>query len=35
MGYRNVVVDGQRTVVVDPKIAPLIVEAFRLAALPK
>jgi site-specific DNA recombinase len=32
LGYRNVVVDGQRTVAVDPAIAPLIVDAFRMAA---
>jgi hypothetical protein len=31
-GYLNVVVDGQRTVEVDPELAPLIVEAFRMAA---
>jgi site-specific DNA recombinase len=32
IGYRNVVVGTRRTVEVDPSTAPLIVEAFRMAA---
>jgi site-specific DNA recombinase len=32
LGYRNVVVGDRRTVEVDPVMAPLVVEAFRLAA---
>jgi site-specific DNA recombinase len=32
LGYQNVVVGTQRTVEVDPSSAPLIMEAFRLAA---
>jgi site-specific DNA recombinase len=32
LGYRNVVVGNRRTVEVDPTTAPLIVEAFHLAA---
>jgi site-specific DNA recombinase len=32
LGYHNVVVENRRTVEVDPVMAPLVVEAFRLAA---
>jgi hypothetical protein len=32
LGYRNVVIDDRRTVEVDPTAAPLVIEAFHLAA---
>jgi site-specific DNA recombinase len=35
LGYRNVVVDGKPYIVIDPETAPLVREAFRLAAKKK